>query len=298
MSEPYVLPLDDPQATLETAGGKGESLARLANAGLPVPAGFHVTTAAYRAFVAANNLEPAILAALAGTDPTDLVALEVASGQIRQHFAAAAIPEDIAATIRSAYAGLATTPYPVPDTLSQVRHHLLPVAVRSSATAEDLPEASFAGQQETFLNVSGPDEVLAAAVKCWASLWTARAIAYRARHGITPESVALAVVVQTLVPAEAAGVLFTADPVTGCRDQIVISAAWGLGEAIVGGLVTPDSLTVDKATGRVLERQTADKQVMTVRADGGTHEQPVPDHLRRAPVLDDGAAAELVRLAR
>ena len=153
------------------------------------------------------------------------------------------------------------------------------------------------GQQETYLNISGADAVLAATVKCWASLWTARAIAYRARQGIPPESVALAVVVQLLVPAEAAGILFTADPVTGRRDQVVISAAWGLGEAIVGGLVTPDSLTVDKATGRVLERQTADKQMMTVRTDDGTHEQPVPEQMRRVPVLDDAAAAELTRLA-
>ena len=137
-------------------------------------------------------------------------------------------------------------------------------------------------------------------------VWTARAIGYRARQGIPPEGVALAVVVQLLVPAEAAGILFTANPITGRRDQVVISAAWGLGEAVVGGLVTPDSLTVAKATGRVLERQTADKQVMTVRTApqsaglrpvAGTHEQPVPEQMRRAPVLDDAAAAELTRLA-
>ncbi|MBM4461278.1 MAG: hypothetical protein FJ011_26565 [Chloroflexi bacterium] len=299
MTQRYVLPLNDPQATLETVGGKGASLARLANAGLPVPGGFHVTTAAYRAFVAANDLQPAILAALDGINPTDPAALEAASARIRQLFADATVPADIATAIRSAYTALSNLQSPISSLYP-------PVAVRSSATAEDLPEASFAGQQETFLNVSGAAAVLAATVKCWASLWTARAIAYRARQGIPPESVALAVVVQLLVPAEAAGILFTADPITGRRDQIVISAAWGLGEAVVGGLVTPDSLTVDKATGRVLERQIADKQVMTVRTvpqsaglrpKAGTHEQPVPEPLRRAPVLDDAAAAELTRLA-
>ena len=290
MSQRYVLPLNDPQATLATVGGKGASLARLANAALPVPGGFHVTTEAYRVFVEANDLQPAILAALEDINSTDPASLEAASIRIHDLFAEARIPADIAVAIRSAYAELPNPQSLIPDTHP-------PVAVRSSATAEDLPEASFAGQQETFLNVNGADAVLEATVKCWASLWTVRAIAYRARQGIPPESVTLAVVVQLLVPAVAAGILFTADPVTGRRDQVVISAAWGLGEAIVGGLVTPDSLTVDKATGRVLERQTADKRVMTVRADGGTHEQPVPEHLRRAPVLDDAAAAELAQLA-
>ena len=260
MSQPYVLPLNDPQATLETVGGKGASLARLANAGLPVPSGFHVTTDAYRAFVAANDLQPRILAALAGINATDPSALEAASARIHQFFAAASISADIAAAVRAAYTELSNG-QPASD------NRQASVAVRSSATAEDLPEASFAGQQETFLNVSGADEVLTATVKCWASLWTARAIGYRGRQGIAPESVALAVVVQLLVPAEAAGILFTANPITGDRDQVVISAAWGLGEAIVGGLVTPDSLTVDKATGRVLERQIADKQAMTVRTE-------------------------------
>lgn len=290
MFQPYVLPLDDSQATLETVGGKGASLARLASAGLPVPAGFHVTTTAYRAFVAANDLQPCILAALAGINAADPTELEAASARIRPFFAAASIPDDIAAAVRSAYTELSTGQPEIGDRQSFV-------AVRSSATAEDLPEASFAGQQETFLNVRGADEVLTATVKCWASLWTARAIGYRARQGIAPESVALAAVVQLLVPAGAAGILFTAHPVTGRRDQVTISAAWGLGEAIVSGLVTPDSLTVDKVTGRVLERQIADKQVMTVRTEAGTHEQPVPEQMRRAPALDDAAAAELTRLA-
>ena len=137
--------------------------------------------------------------------------------------------------------------------------------MRSSATAEDLPGASFAGQQETYLNIRGAEAVLDAVKQCWASLWTGRAIAYRARQDIDPTTVSLAVVVQELVFADAAGVLFTANPVSGQRDEMMITATWGLGEAIVSGAVTPDTLTVSKTSGKVLQRKTSEKQVMTVR---------------------------------
>ncbi|MBN1136729.1 MAG: PEP/pyruvate-binding domain-containing protein, partial [Anaerolineae bacterium] len=256
LTSKYVLPLADPGATLATVGGKGASLACLVTAGLPVPDGFHVTTAAYRRFVAENGLQPGILAVLEQADASQPATLEAASTAIRALFDAAQMPPDVAGAIALAYAGLAG------------RNPI--VAVRSSATAEDLPEASFAGQQDTFLNIDGYGEVLAAVKRCWASLWTARAISYRARQGVGAEGLSLAVVVQALVPAEAAGILFTANPVTGRRDQAMISAAWGLGEAVVGGLVTPDALVVDKVSGAVVERQTADKQVMTARVNGGT----------------------------
>jgi pyruvate,water dikinase len=281
MSPEYILALHDPQAVLETAGGKGAALARLEGAGLPVPGGFHVTTEAYRKFVAANELQPVILAALEDVDVSQPATLERASRRIRESFDRAQIPPDVAAALIHAYTALPGS-YPA-------------VAVRSSATAEDLPEASFAGQQETYLNVGGADAVVEATRQCWASLWTARAIGYRARQGLKVEGVALAVVVQLLVPAEAAGIMFTANPLNGRRDEAVINAAWGLGEAIVGGAVTPDSITVDKPTGRVIARETADKQVMTVRVDGGTEEQPAPDSLRLVPVLSDAQAAELAR---
>ncbi len=293
----YVLPLADPGATLETVGGKGASLARLVAAGLPVPGGFHVTTAAYRRFVADNNLKPGIDTALAQVDVSQPATLERTSQAIGELFAGAQTPPDVASAIALAYASLAGEPQAdSPEQLAK------PVAVRSSATAEDLPEASFAGQQETYLNIEGYGQVLEAVKRCWASLWTARAIGYRARQEIEPDSLSLAVIVQSLVPADAAGILFTANPVTGRRDQTLISASWGLGEAVVGGLVTPDALTVDKASGAVLEHQIADKRVMTTRiataggANTGTEEQPVPADLRRAPVLDDEAAAELNRL--
>jgi len=282
-SSEYVLPLADPGANLETVGGKGASLARLVANGLPVPDGFHVTTAAYWKFVIENDLQPGILAALEVVDVAQPATLDAASQTIGELFSRAQTPPDVASAIALAYASLAGSS-PV-------------VAVRSSATAEDLPDLSFAGQQDTYLNVEGYGAVLEAVKRCWASLWTARAIGYRARHGIGPDGISLAAVVQLLVPAEAAGILFTANPVTGRRDQAVISAAWGLGEAVVGGMVTPDALTVDKASGVVVERVTADKQVMTARINGGTEEQPVPEALRRAPVLDQRAAAELVGLA-
>ena len=275
-----ILNLFDATGGLEQVGGKGASLARLIAAGLPVPDGFHVTTAAYEQFVAVNHLGSEIAAALSGTALAQPATLEAAAGRIRAVFESGQIPEAIAAEIAAAYAALGEPA----------------VAVRSSATAEDLPELSFAGQQETYLNVQGVPAVLAAVQRCWGSLWTPRAIGYRLQHGIDQQTVRLAVVVQRLIPAEAAGILFTADQVSGQRDRALISASWGLGEAVVGGLVTPDSLVVEKISGRVLNRQTADKQVMTARTASATEEQPVPETLRQAPVLDDAAAALLTAL--
>ena len=292
MTPKYVLPLADSQATLEITGGKGASLARLTAAGLPVPDGFHVTTASYNQFVAENNLRPGLLAALVAVDASRPATLETASRAIYDLFVQAAMPQDIADAIAHAYQAL-----PSPNgTLHGAGDEGATVAVRSSATAEDLPDLSFAGQQETYLNIRGVEAVQDAVKRCWASLWTARAIGYRTQHNIDHNAVSLAVVVQQLVFADAAGILFTANPINGQRGEAMITATWGLGEAIVGGLVTPDTLTVDKATGRVLTRDTADKQVMTVRLASGTEEQPVRDDKRRAPVLDDDQAAELARL--
>jgi len=172
------------------------------------------------------------------------------------------------------------------------------VAIRSSATAEDLPEASFAGQQETYLNVRGEEALLAAVKRCWASLWTARAMAYRARHGIDPASVSLAVVVQQMVPAEVSGVLFTVNPLTGDRDEMLINAAWGLGEALVSGRVTPDSIVVDKAGGQVKRMEVGDKALMTVPADDGTQEVSVAVDRRQALSLTSEQITELARLGR
>jgi phosphoenolpyruvate synthase/pyruvate phosphate dikinase len=282
MDKQYVIPLNAPQADLETVGGKGMSLAKLARAGLPVPSGFHVTTEAYREFVATNDLQDEINEALQHVDVSRPSSLETASARINEMFAQADIPGDLANAIVNAYAAL---PGSNPA-----------VAVRSSATTEDLPDASFAGQQETYLNIRRADQVLEATKKCWASLWTARAIGYRAHQGIDVESVALAVVVQLLVNAKAAGIMFTANPLNGNRDEAVINAAWGLGEAVVGGGVTPDTITVSKPTGDLIARGTAEKLVMTVRTETGTQEQPVPDSLQKVPVLNDEQAARLTQI--
>ncbi len=279
---PLVLALDDASATLEQVGGKGASLARMAAAGLPVPPGFHITTAAYRRFVTENGLQEKILAAVSAVTADHPATLEEASRQIGRLFAKSVMPDDIAEAIRQAYAELGGGE--------------LPVAVRSSATAEDLPEMSFAGQQETSLNMHGEAMVLEAVKRCWASLWTARAIGYRARHGIAPQDVSLAVVVQELVPADAAGILFTANPLTGARDQVMINAAWGLGEAIVGGQVTPDTIVVDRASGTITEQQISEKDVMTVPTQIGTHEEPVPADRRTRAVLSPTQAASLARI--
>jgi len=278
----YTLPLSDPQADLETVGGKGMSLAKLAREGLPVPGGFHVTTVAYREFVTANDIQIGINEALQHVDVSQPSTLETASKTIGRLFAQAEIPGDLANAIVNAYAEL---PGSNPT-----------VAVRSSATAEDLPDASFAGQQDTYLNITGAGPVLEATKKCWASLWTARAIGYRARQNIGGEGVALAVVVQLLVNAEAAGIMFTANPLNGNHDEAVINAAWGLGEAVVGGAVTPDTLTVNKLDSSLVARETAEKLVMTVRTESGTEEQPVPDSLQKVPVLSDAQAAQLTQI--
>ena len=279
---PFVVALDDASAQLSLVGGKGASLARMAAAGLPVPAGFHITTEAYRRFVAANALQKPILAAVSTTKADDPATLEEAARQIGGLFEQSAMPDEIAEAIRQAYAALGGGE--------------LPVAVRSSATAEDLPELSFAGQQETYLNMHGEAMVLDAVKRCWASLWTARAIGYRAIHHIAQEEVSLAVVVQELVPAEASGILFTANPLTGARDQVMINAAWGLGEAIVGGQVTPDTVVVDKASGTITQQEISEKDVMTVPTQSGTHEEEVPADRRTQAVLSPAQTAELARI--
>src|SRR5215203_3478936 len=265
------------------AGGKGANLGELSHAGLPVPPGFVITTEAYDAFVKSNDIGDAIAKLASGPRAADEpAAFEEAAGRIHALFTGGKVPEEMADEIRAAY-----------EVMSEDAEAA--VAVRSSATAEDLSGASFAGQQETYLNVRGAEALLEAIKDCWASLWTARAMAYRARQGIDPATVSLAVVVQRMVDSEAAGVLFTANPTNGRRSEVAISAAWGLGESVVSGSVTTDDIVVEKERGLVISRETADKDVMTSYTEDGTEERPVPEARRRQPVLDDEAAATLAR---
>jgi rifampicin phosphotransferase len=260
---------------IDEAGGKGANLGELTRAGLPVPPGFVVLIDAYRAYVAEHQLVEKITALAAPTD--DPAGYDYVSAQIQALFSDE-LSDALRDEIAEAYAALG----------EDVR-----VAVRSSATAEDLPEASFAGQQDTYLNVYGREDLLAAVRDCWASLWTARAMAYRARQGIDTATVSLAVVVQQMVNAEASGVMFTANPSNGRREETVISAAWGLGESVVSGAVNTDNVVVREPDGMVLATEITDKAVMTVYADQRTEERPVPADQRKRSVLNEAEAAEL-----
>jgi pyruvate,water dikinase len=267
---------------LPAVGGKAANLGELSSAGLPVPAGFCLTTAAYRRAVAPAGLDE-LHAALAATRPGELSTLaELASGA-RGRVLGAGIPAEVADAVRAAYAALG------PD---------VPVAVRSSGTAEDLPLASFAGQQDTFLNVVGVEAVLTAVRQCWASLWTDRAVAYRATHGIAPSAVSLAVVVQHMVDAEVAGVLFTANPVTGRRHESVIDASPGLGEAVVSGAVNPDHFVVDSVTKRITERRIGDKRLVIRSRQGGGTERVETAAAGSAACLSDVRIQALEALGR
>jgi phosphohistidine swiveling domain-containing protein len=249
--------------SLTLVGGKALNLGRLAAAGLPVPRGFCLTTAAYR--LAAPRELDALAAHLDGAGPEKATAgdaLRELAVRAREMIVTSPIPHEVDAAVRKAYAVMGSPA----------------VAVRSSATAEDLPFASFAGQQDSYLDIVGADAVVQAVRRCWASLWTERAVAYRSANGIGQRDVGLAVVVQDLVHAAAAGVLFTANPVTGTRTETVIDASPGPGQAVVSGAVNPDHFVVDTATGRVL-----------LRSPGG--KEP-----GRRPSLDDAQLRDLTAL--
>ena len=276
----YILPLSSTEATLARAGGKGTNLARLVRADFEVPPGFIVTTDAYRTFVEANQFQPRILALVQAISMEDTAVLENTSTKIRAWFEQGQLPAEIAAQITSAYYDVSSPP----------------VAVRSSATAEDLPGLAFAGQQDTYLNVVGEDAVLDAVKRCWGSLWTARAIAYRMRNHIPADEVALAVVVQKLIAAESSGVLFTANPVTGRRDEMIIEASFGLGEAVVSGQVDPDHYVVNSARWEVTERKLGAKEMAIMpRAAGGTEQ--VRRHDPQGQALPEAQVIELTQIA-
>jgi len=245
------------RSSVAVAGGKAANLGELTQAGFPVPPGFCVTTQAYALVAEGAGLEP-MLAELAAARADDTMHLAAVAAAARARLLAAPIPEKVAEAIRKAYGEL-------------VHDEPVPVAVRSSATAEDLPFASFAGQQETFLNIIGIEALLDTVRRCWASLWTERAVSYRESLGIDPRAVRLAVAVQQMVDAAVAGVLFTAHPLTGRRRQAVIDASPGLGEAVVSGAVNPDHFVVHTATGEIAQRRLGEKRLaIRATAGGGT----------------------------
>nr|WP_246848766.1 PEP/pyruvate-binding domain-containing protein [Pseudarthrobacter sp. NIBRBAC000502772] len=273
-------------AMVPLVGGKAANLGELLAAGLPVPDGFCLTTEAYRQAIAGHahrtdGMLADVHSALQATPDGDLPALAALASRARGIIQNAPVPTEVAAAVEQAYAALGDN---------------VPVAVRSSATAEDLPSASFAGQQDTYLNVVGAAAVVEAVRNCWASLWTDRAVSYRASRGIDPAAVALAVVVQRMVDATAAGVLFTANPLTGRRKQAVIDASPGLGEAVVSGAVNPDHFVVDPLTGRVLERRLGDKRIAVRPIPGGGTRTLAISNGGAAACLTDKQAAELAAL--
>ncbi|MEV5579739.1 rifamycin-inactivating phosphotransferase [Streptomyces parvus] len=264
-------------------GGKGAHLGALSRVdGVRVPDGFCVTTDAFRQVVAATPEVDVLLGRLAGADPDDRQAVRAISAEVRRVVEEAGIPDDLAAEITAAVARSGEgSAY----------------AVRSSATAEDLPTASFAGQQDTYLNIVGPAAVLRHVSRCWASLFTERAVTYRRRNGIDDRTVHMAVVVQRMVFPDASGVLFTADPVTGNRRTATVDAGFGLGEALVSGLVNPDVFRV--RDGEVVARAIAVKErAVHALPGGGTREVTVEPEQRERPALTDAQVVELVRLGR
>ncbi|MEV4613001.1 rifamycin-inactivating phosphotransferase [Kitasatospora sp. NPDC049258] len=280
----YVVGLQEVDETqVVRVGGKGAHLGALSRIdGVRVPAGFCVTTDAFRRIMAEAPALDEQLDRLARVHPDDREAIRTLGARIRRSIEEVAVPDDLAAAITRALARLG----------EQGGY-----AVRSSATAEDLPTASFAGQQDTYLNVVGPTAVLRHIGRCWASLFTERAIVYRRRNGIDHRTVRMAVVVQRMVLPRAAGVLFTADPVTGNRKIATVDAGFGLGEALVSGLVNPDVFTV--RGGEVVARTVAVKQrAVHAVPGGGTQEVAIEPHRREQPALTDAQAVRLVQLGR
>jgi pyruvate,water dikinase len=269
----------DPATAVAVAGSKIGRLAELRRAGITVPAGFAITTGAYDSFCEGTGLDRAVDRRLAAvTDAGDTAALQAASTDILALFNAAAMPRGLAAAITDGYEELS---YRCMDLN-------VPSAVRSSATGEDSAEASFAGQFDTYLGISGADRVIPAVQRCWASLFTARGIGYRLTHGLTHRDSPMAVGVLELVNARASGVAFSIHPVTGKRDRMVIEGSWGWGEAVVQGLVTPDHIEVGKADRRVLRYDVAHKAVVSAfdYEQGRVVETEMPKRLRDEAILD------------
>jgi len=274
---------------VDIAGGKGANLGELTRAGIPVPPGFVITSATYQRFMDETGITQEIMDILDALDVNNNKELQKSAQEIIKIITETPIPDEISSLIIEAYNALC----------HRIGKENAFVAIRSSATAEDLPEASFAGQQDTYLNVKGPEDLIKYVRKCWASLFGARAIFYREENNFDHSKVYIAVVVQEMVDAEKAGVMFTVHPSTG-EEKILIEGAWGLGEGVVSGTVTPDTYWLDKATGQLLQKQVSEKKTMFQKKseDGQTVQIPVPDDLKNKQVLDDAELAQLVELGK
>ena len=277
---------------IPSVGGKNASLGEMINAGIPIPPGFAVTAYSYKRFIEETGISEKIYTVIKEkvTDPNDPKQYEIASKKIREIIESTPVPKDIEEAVRNAYQALCR----------KLNTNAVFVAVRSSATAEDLPDASFAGQQETYLNVKGEDELLEKTVKCWSSLFTPRAIFYRTEKGFAHENVFISVGIQKMVNAKAAGVTFTINPVTGDPNQLVIDGNYGLGESVVSGAVTPDNFIVDKTTLNMVEKRIAKKTLQYVRDPntGKTVHMEVPLEKQEQSCLSDEEILKLAELAK
>lgn len=285
----YVKKFEDlNKSDIPIAGGKGANLGELTQAGIPVPPGFVVTAQTYEKFMLETGINDKVLSILDEIDINDTKALQAASEEIKAIINEAPIPEDMILFITEAYNQLC----------QRFDGDDVEVAIRSSATAEDLPEASFAGQQDTYLYVSGIDAVLEYIRKCWASLFEARAIFYREENDFEHAKVLIAVVVQKMANADKAGVMFTVNPSTG-EEIALIEGSWGLGEAVVSGDVTPDNYQVDKADNSVINVTISDKKVMYINDENETSiKVDVPEEKRNERVLSDEELIELTEMGK
>ncbi len=289
----YIVPFDRlRKGDVALVGGKNANLGELISAGINVPPGFAITSEGYKLHLERNDLKDRISAILSKMDASESVSLQSASSQIRALIESAPLPEELREGIASAYLKLA----------QDLKEKDPTVAVRSSATAEDLPGASFAGQQETFLFVRGVEPLLRYVVKCFSSLFTPRAISYRKAKGFDDMKVYLSVGVQRMVNSRSAGVMFTLNPATGDRGVVFIEGTWGIGETIVQGRVDPDQFIIDKKGMKLVERKISRKERMTIRtpkeeADGFVREVKVPEEKVEAPCISDEQALELAAYA-
>ena len=285
----YVQKFEDlNKSDIGIAGGKGANLGELTQAGIPVPPGFVVTAETYEKFMEDSGINDKVLDILDQIDINDTKALQAAAEEIKAIIIETPIPDDMVMFIKEAYNQLC----------QRVGEDDTDVAIRSSATAEDLPEASFAGQQDTFLHVSGDEEVIEYIRKCWASLFEARAIFYREENNFEHSKVLIAVVVQKMAIADKAGVMFTVNPSTG-EEIALIEGSWGLGEAVVSGDVTPDNYQVDKTNNEIINVTISDKKVMYTNDESGTSVKVnVPENLRMERVLSDDELIELTEMGK
>jgi len=271
-------------------GGKNASLGEMIRAGIRVPPGFAVTTDSYLDFITASGVKDKIYAALADLDPNDVSQLDRAAAEVRELIIAAPMSAGVVEAIQESYTQLCSS-CAVTD---------VPVAVRSSATAEDLPTASFAGQQDTYLWITGNDKVIERVKRCWASLFTPRAIAYRIRNKFDHDKVLISVGVQQMVNARAAGVMFTLNPTDGDISKVIIEGSWGLGETVVSGSVNPDKFVVDKVMMEINERKISAKHIECVfdLEKGETVDADVPEDMQCTCCLQDSEIKELVKAAK